>query len=307
MHSSLEILKEIAERDPLYRPAFSNAMQLFHAFGMKDEAEQLIKRIEAFNPDNPDLNLARATSYLYAGEMGKGLQQIEEAAKKAPLSGVGQLFLSIGLMSTGQFERALNEGFIYWRPDALYFSGRKDEAIALAREHADGGSPDALFYMLVLENREKELVDYLEERWPSLAAFAVENPGGDNGYDLMMNIAMAYRRTGNVARADEALELFEKRITQLETEGVNNYRLDTSKASYLAMQGDIDGALVLLKSAVDEGLSASVDPLRIYPEFEILEGDPRFDEIKAGMLDNLNYNRRILELPPFTENYQVAR
>jgi TolB-like protein/Tfp pilus assembly protein PilF len=307
MRSSLEILKEIAERDPLYRPAFSNAMQLFHAFGMTDEAEQLIKRIEAFNPDNPDLHLARATSYLYAGETGKGLQQIEEAAKRGPLSGVGQLFLSIGLMNTGQFERALNEGSIYWRPDALYFFGRKDEAIALAREHADGGDPDSLFYMLVIENREKELVDYLEERWPSLAAFAAENPGNDNGYDLMINVAIAYRRTGNDARADEALELFDRRITQVEKEGVDNFLLDTSKASYLAMQGDIDGALALLKSAVDEGLSASVDPLKIYPEFEILEGDPRFDEIKAGMLDNLNYNRRILELPPFTENYQVAR
>ncbi|MDH3435095.1 MAG: adenylyl cyclase, partial [Gammaproteobacteria bacterium] len=39
---SLEILVDIAERDPLYRPAFANAMMTFNAFGKQDEAEALL-------------------------------------------------------------------------------------------------------------------------------------------------------------------------------------------------------------------------------------------------------------------------
>ncbi|MDZ7643296.1 MAG: hypothetical protein U5K76_03070 [Woeseiaceae bacterium] len=307
MRSSLDILREIAERDPLYRPAFSNAMQLFDAFGLDDEAEQLLKRIEAFNPDNPDLYLARATRYMYAGEMGKGLQQLEELSNLGPMSGVEQVFLSIGLLGTGQPERAVTEGSVYFRPGALYALGRKDEAIALAYEHARGGDPESLFYMLVVENRNQELVNYLEERWPSLAAFANEYPGGDNGYDLMMTVALAYRRIGDETLADEALEFVDARMQRLESEGIDNRIFTASKASYLAMRGDIDGALDYLQEAVAEGLSVAMDPAVAYPEFSILLGDPRFDEIKTSMLENLNYNRRILELPPFDENYQARQ
>lgn len=307
MRSSLNILKDIAERDPLYRPAFSNAMILFHAFGLKDEAEKLIKRIEAFNPDNPDLYLARATSYMYSGEMGKGLQQIEEVAKKGPMSGVEQIVLSLGLMATGQAERAITEGSIYWRPDALYAVGRKDEAITLAYEQALGGDPESLFHMLVVEHRDQEIVDYLEERWPSLAAFASENPGGDNEYALMIDVALAYRRIGKPASADEALEFVDTRLKLLESEGINNRLFDAGQASYLAMEGDIDGALAKLKSAVDGGLSTAEDPLISYPEFAVLDGDPRFDEIKASMLANLNHNRNILGLPSFGDDYEVLR
>jgi len=195
MRSALEILTEIAERDPLYRPAFSNAMQLFNAFGRSDEAQQLIDRIEAFNPDNPDLLLARATNYMYSGRVGEGLREMEERAKLGELSGVAKMFISIGLLQTGQSERALNEGSAFFRPGALYNIGRLDEAIELAYEHARAGNPYSLFYMLVREGRAKEMVDYLEERWPSLAAFAAENPGGDGGYGIMHEIAMAYRAT----------------------------------------------------------------------------------------------------------------
>lgn len=305
MRSSLDILRDIADRDPLYRPAFSNAMQLFNAFGLDEEADKLLKRIEAFDPDNPDLYLARATRYMYAGEMGKGLQQLEESSKHGSTTGVEQLFLSIGLLETGQPERAINEGSVYFRPDALYASGRKDEAIALAYEHARGGDPESLFYMLAMENRNEELVNFLEERWPSLAAFATENPGGDNGYGLMMYVALAYRRVGDEALADEALEFVDTRMQQLETEGIDNRLFTTSKASYLAMRGDIDGALVHLEAAVTQGLSVAMNPEVAFPEFSVLSGDPRFDKIKKTMLTNLNYNRQILGLPPFDENYQV--
>ncbi|WP_156762651.1 hypothetical protein [Woeseia oceani] len=307
MRSALNILRDIVERDPLYRPAFSNAMQMFHAYGLSDEADKLLQRIEAFDPDHSSLFLARATSYLYAGETGRGLQQLEESAKLGELSGVEQLYLSYGLMDTGQAERALNEGSIYFRPDALYQVGRKEEAIALAYEHARGGEPYSLFFMLVRENRDKELVDYIEERWPGLQAFADENPGDDAGYSLMIQVALAYRRTGNDARADEALQLVDSWMNVLESNGVDNTLYTLGQASYLAMLGDVEGALAGLKEAADEGLSSATDPDITYPEFAVLQGDPRYAYIKATMLDNLNYNRRILELPPFDANYQVRQ
>jgi len=305
MRSALEILMEIAERDPLYRPAFSNAMMLFNAFGRSDEAQQLIDRIEAFDPDNPDLFLARATNYMYSGRMGEGLKEMEERAKLGEMSGVAKVFISAGLMQTGQAERALDEGSTFFLPGALYNVGRVDEAIELAYEHARAGNPYSLFSMLVRESRAKEMVDYLEERWPSLAAFAAENPGGDDGYRIMLDIAIAYRAVGNYARADEALQFSRRRLDLLTEQGVDFAGLWYNKAAQNALLGNVDAAFEYLDKAVDGGVSSPVDPYEQWPEFEALFEDQRFPVLRAKLLANFNANREVLNLPPYGENYQV--
>ena len=110
------------------------------------------------------------------------------------MSGVDKVFLSIGLMGTGQFERATTEGSLFFQPDALYYTGRIDEAFDLARAQAISGNPGNLFDLLVRARRYQELVDYVEERWPSLSTFASEYPGNQIGYDLMADIALAFNQ-----------------------------------------------------------------------------------------------------------------
>jgi TolB-like protein/Tfp pilus assembly protein PilF len=104
---SLEILVDIAERDPLYRPAFTNAIMTFNAFGKPDKAEELLQRIEAFDASNPDLYTARATNFLFSGRNGEGLQQMETVRELDEMSGLDGQILSIGLANTMQFERLL--------------------------------------------------------------------------------------------------------------------------------------------------------------------------------------------------------
>jgi len=305
MKSALEIVTDIAERDPLYRPAFSNSIVLFNAFGQPDKAQALIDRIEAFDPDNPDLFLARATNYLYSGRAGESLLEMEERAKLGQMSGVANAFISIGLLQTGQAERAIDEGSVYLRPGALYAVGRVDEALQLAYEHARSGSPESLFYMLVLEGRAKELVDYLEERWPSLAAFAAETPGQDGGYSVMHDIALAYRAVGNRAQSDNALQIAQQRLDLLTEQGVDFVGLSMNKATQHALLGNIDEAFELLEEAVDAGVSSPTDPYETAPHFEALFDDPRFAVVRAKMLVNFNANREVLKLPPYDDNYQV--
>ncbi len=305
MRSALAIVTEIAERDPLYRPAFSNSLMLFNAFGQSDKAQELVDRIEAFDPDNPDLYLARATNYMYSGRVGEGLREMEERAKLGSMSGVASGFISMGLLQTGQAERAINEGSVYWRPGALYAVGRVDEALELAYEHARSGTQQSLFFILVREGRAKELVDYLEERWPSLGAFAAETPGGDGGYSVMHDIAMAYRAVGNRAQADEALQLVQQRLDLLTEQGVNFIGLSYNKAAQHALLGNIDEAFAYLGEAVDAGISPPTDPYETAPEFEALFDDPRFPALRARMLASFNANREVLNLPPYGDNYQV--
>jgi TolB-like protein/tetratricopeptide (TPR) repeat protein len=305
VQGALKILEEIAERDPLYRPAFTNAIPMFNSVGRPDKAEALLKRMAALNPDNPDLLVAKATNFLFSGRSGEGLQLMEQRRELGNMNGVAKVFLSIGLMNTGQFERATTEGSPFLQPAALYSTGRKDEAFELAHEQARAGNPGNYFNLLVRANRDQDLVDYVEERWPSLSAFASEYPGNRNGYDLMADIALAYSRTGHVARFDEAMRFVDQRITGLAAQGINNFVFDGSRAVYFSMLGDTDAAFEKLQSAVDGGWVIVGDPVEVVPALAGLADDPRFAPIQAKMLNRVNEYREGLGLAPFDEDYEI--
>jgi TolB-like protein len=304
---ALKILEELVERDPLYRPAFGNAIQMFNNFGHPEKAEALLERIARIDPDNPDLVDARAVNYLFSGRSGEGLQLMEQRRAMGNMSGVDKIYLSFGLMDTGQFERATTEGSPFFQPEALYATGRVDEAFDLARAHAISGNPGNLFNLLVRARRYQELVDYVEERWPSLSTFASEYPGGQNGYGLMADIALAYSHTGNMARFDEAMRFLDQRISKLAEQGINNYVFSGNRAVYYAMLGDIDAAFEHLQSAVEGGLVVVGDSVEVEPALAPLADDPRFTEIEATMLARVNEYRGLLDLAPFDENYQVLQ
>ncbi|MDH3265750.1 MAG: hypothetical protein OEM25_02185 [Gammaproteobacteria bacterium] len=303
---SLEILVDIAERDPLYRPAFANAMMTFNAFGAQDKAEALLQRIEAFDSSNPDLHLARAINYMYSGRNGEGLQQMEMRRELAEMSGVAKIFLSVGLASTMQYDRAIEEGSLFWRPVALYETGRPDEAIALAYEHASSGYPENLFHLLNRSSRSQEVVDFLEERWPTIATFAAENGADEFGYSIMAEVALAYSRAGNQERFDEAMSFIERQVSRLDEQGVDNFLYSGNRAIEHALLGDIDGAIDHLRQAVSRGWATAGVPIEVVPAFAVLADDPRFLELKAAMLDNMNRDREFVGLPPVNADYEIG-
>jgi TolB-like protein/lipoprotein NlpI len=307
MISAMEIIEDVIERDPLYRPAFSNAMQMFNNFGRQDKAEALLKRIKAIDPDNPDLLFAQATNLVYAGRYGEGLKVMEERRELGNMSGVARIFLSLGLMGTGQFERATTEGSRYLQPAALYGTGRVEEAFKLAHDQARGGDPENLFTLLVRAGREQELVDYLEERWPSLSTFAAENPGGDLGWDIMRNVAMAYSRNGNTARFDEAMQFVDRHLIGYAEQGVSNTIFSWNRGLHAALLEDIDAAFAYLETAVDGGFRLIGDPVEAEPALTALVDDPRFAAVKTRMLANVNADRELLGLTLFDESYEIRQ
>jgi TolB-like protein/tetratricopeptide (TPR) repeat protein len=306
MRGALEIIEEIAERDPLYRPAFGNAMILFNAFGRQDKADEMIERMAAFDPDNPDLLSAQAVNYMFSGRAGESLQLMERVREIDEMSGIDRFYLSIGLLRTGQYERATEEGSVYVRPAALYELGRKEEAFELAHRQATTGEPENLFYMLLRDGRDQDLINFLEERWPSVAALADEHSGDDFGYPLMQSVALAYRRAGNQQRADEALLLVDQRMTHLADQGIENFVFSGNKAIHSAMLGDRDAAFEQLLKAAENGWATRGKLTEVIPQFEVFAEDPRIEEIEAIMLRTVNRDRAIVGLPPFDADYQVA-
>jgi hypothetical protein len=231
---------------------------------------------------------------------------MEERRKFGNMSGLDKVFLSIGLMTTMQFERAVDEGNPFFRPFALYEIGQIDEAFQLANDQAKSGFPETLFYLFNRDGRSEEVVNYLEERWPSVAAFAAENPGDQFGYSLMTEVAYAYPRSGNQARFDEAMLYVEQHTSKLLEQGVDNFVFSGNRAIQFAVLGDHDAAFIHLGNAVDRGWASGGVPEVVTPAFEALVGDPRFIEIEAAMLANTNRDREIVGLPPMDLDYKVA-
>ena len=47
---------------------------MFNNFGRQDKAIALLERMEAFDPENPDLLAARAINFGYSGRFGESLR-----------------------------------------------------------------------------------------------------------------------------------------------------------------------------------------------------------------------------------------
>ena len=302
---SLEVLVDVIERDPLYRPAFANAIMQFNAYGMPEKAEALLQRIEGFDASNPDLYSARAVNFVFSGRSGEGLQQMELNREMDEMSGVERFILSAGLLNTMQLERVLEEGSNFTKPFALYQLGQVDESIALAQSQAASGNPGNLFNLLNRADRSSDLTDYLEERWPTLSEFAAENRGDEYGYPIMTDVALAYSRSGNQSRFNEAMLLIERHTARLDEQGIDNIFLSAQRAIDHALLGDADEAIAYLEDAASRGWSSQGVLSDVAPALAVLADDPRYQEVEVVLLNNMNRNREIVNLPPLNADYQV--
>jgi tetratricopeptide (TPR) repeat protein len=153
-----------------------------------------------------------------------------------------------------------------------------------------------LFSLFNEIDRSQDLVDYLEERWSGLDAFAADYPHGDFGYDLMTDVAYAYSVTGNQRRFDEAMAMVESAVTKLSGQGVDNFVTDLENARYFALAGRYDEAIAHLSKAVDSGMQGG-NLLETDVVFSHLWDDPRFQALHSKMIVKTNEQRAILGLP----------
>ncbi len=185
--------------------------------------------------------------------------------------------------------------------EALDLLGRREEAFEIALKLSREGYPDSLFALYNRAERSQELIDYLEERWPSLDTFAADYPQGQNGYDMMAQIALAYSRTGNTERFDDALLLVENAMSNLSEQGIDNWIFMVENAKYLALAGEYDQAITQLEQAVDRGFQSYAPIVRSIPVFEPLRDDPRFIAAEAAMVGSINVEREALGLEPVVQ------
>jgi tetratricopeptide (TPR) repeat protein len=296
--SSLQLVEDMTERDPLYRPGFGNAAITYLNFGMEDKVQALIDRFRSFDPTNTQLLRADAMKHFYRGDAAEGMRLAKRAYELAPTDSAIHFTYSIGLAFTLQLEKLVEEGTKGFQINALDALGRREEAYDIAYESASDGYPGGLLQLFNRSGRSKDAVDYLEERWPNLDSFAADNPYGEFGYSVMNEVALAYFNTGNTERFDDALMRVENSHAYLLEQGIDNWGLILDEARYLALAGQYEDAVARLEAAFERGMYSVTPIATSMPVFALLGDNPRLAALESAMNDKMNAERKILDLPP---------
>jgi TolB-like protein len=297
-----DIVMDMIDRDPLYRPGIRNAVNTFNNFGQQEQARAYLDRIRPLIPNDAVIQSSEAAIYLSLGQLAKGLPLVESAVELQPSNSVARLTQSFGMMDSHQYERLAEQGEAWLPIFAMTILGRTEEAAILAYERAEKEADIAsLFAFLNIAGRSEEIIVYLEARWPDLATLQQDFPAyGALGYFLMLDVALAYSRAGNQERFDEAMQRIQEVHEDLKTQGVNNSLFFMNEASRLAMAGELDSSLGFLDRAIALGQITTLRMTHSWPALEPLEGDPRYEAIQTRMVEHLNDEREKLGLEPAT-------
>ena len=296
------VMMEMVGKDPLYRPGVRNAINGFTAFGQYEEALAHLERIRPLIPNDATIKSAESAVYLYMGRLAESLPLAELALTLQPSNSVGRVSRSEALLQLHEYDRIVELGDAWFPVYALIQLNRIEEASILAYERAERAADvSTLFAFLNIAGQSDQLIAYLEEKWPDLDS--LENdfpPYGGFGYNLMLDVALAYSRTGNQERFDDALQRVRKVHERLIAEGIDNFFFDLSEASHQALSGNLESSLGFLDRAVSGGLVTGSRIAKEWPMLAPLEGDPRFEAIQARMIEHLNSEREKLGLEPAT-------
>jgi tetratricopeptide (TPR) repeat protein len=298
---AIQILEQMNQRDPLFRPGIANLNSYYLARRELAKAQAMVDKVRPFMPNDPFLLRMEAGIQYANGNAAKALILNERALEIQPDNGPNIAMLGTGLMSTGQFERLAEEANIPWqRTVALWVLGRTEEATILARELANSGEDvTMLIGLLVNSGRQEEAIRFFEERWDSLDTFEEEYPPlGKGDINSLLDLAFAYSSVGNAERFDEAMAHARSAFDAARELGLKDPFFTFSEAVYFTLAGERAQALVLLSDAVDRGLLLGTKLSFAWNALEVLEGDPEYEAIETRMFEHMNAERAELGLEP---------
>lgn len=295
-----KVVMNMIERDPLYRPGVRNAINTFNIFGQPELAMAHLDRIRHLIPNESTIYSSEAAVMRHQGRVAEGMALADSAVELQSSNSVARLTRSLLWMDSYQWERVAVEGEEWTPIVALKVLGRSEEASILAFKRAEElADVQTLFWLLNQTGRSDEVVTYLEQRWTDLESLRKDFPPYSGFGDfLMLDVALAYSRTGNEQRFGEAMNMILAVHDDLKSQGVNNMLFSMNEASYQALAGNLQSSLEYLDRAITQGFIATVRITETWLWLEPLEGDPRFEAIQARMIEHLNKERAALGLDP---------
>jgi len=291
---------EILVRDPLYLAGIGNLLDDYMLYGEIEQAQALMDRIRPYMPVSRTMVSWTGVLHFVAGRVAESMPYFESAYEMDPNNPITRSQMTRVLYYSGQYERLLAMGTDEFRVYGLMRVGRSDEALQLAQEMLAGRQIFVLFRVLVHQRRYAELIEYLESNWADLEAFAADRPERDGWSERnhLAMIAYAYRRMGNEALFQDAMQRFGAALEYQRQLGANNQSFAFAEAVYAVLAGDHETALLRLARAIEGGVTFDPNLTDVWPMFAVLEDNPRFQATVQRMIDHMNSERAKLGLGP---------
>jgi hypothetical protein len=87
---------------------------------------------------------------------------------------------------------------------------------------------------------------------------------------------------------------------ELQAQGIDSPLFFMSEASHQALAGNLEASVDWLDRAISRGYISTLRISQEWPCLEPLEGDPRYEAVRARMVEHLNAERAELGLDPLS-------
>jgi tetratricopeptide (TPR) repeat protein len=297
---AIQIFEAAFARDPLHTALRGNVIASYFEQGQFDKALALFDSTNAEN--SADRHTLEMTAYLkwLQGDLAASLRFNEMAYESEPSNIVYKRNLGFDLLALFEPEQALEIDAPRVRMLALQRLGRAEEATILGFEQAAAGRLLPEFFQVLVENGEyAKLIEFVESRWPDLDDFESLYPErGGFGSPGMGFIAESYGKLGKEAQFNDAMARFKAALDQQVSQGANNPNVHFSQAVYAVLAGDNEKAITLLEDVFAHSGGFGINNLKAWPVFAPLNGDPRYEKAKAGLMEHINAERQKLGWEP---------
>ena len=297
---ALKILEDMVERDPLYPPGFGNAVIAYNFFGMQEKSWALLDRIRPFLPGDPQILLSEASTWLSLGKPARAQLMLESALETQPSNAVMKNALAVTLLQTAQYEKMLEIDMPWARSIALWQLDRREESKIVSEEMASRGHIGALVRDYYGTGQFQELIKFIESRWSDLAELEAQYPHSGDGFYLMLNVANAYSAVGNEAKFNDAMQRIRTAHDRALDQGAKDPFLSVAEARYYILLGNRDTAMEMVALSVDNGLMFGERFEEVWAEFDVLAGNPQYEEMHVTLLKRVNEQRGELGLEPLS-------
>lgn len=296
-------LEEVVEHDPTFGPAFNNLVSDYLRTNETDLADALIDRVASIVGENDNIRLSRGMIAVMAGRSADAVRDLEIAYQENPNASSLTMWYGFALLGVADLEKLSKVGLPEHRVLAHAAFGDMDKVYEIldAFDLKSTFPPRVLSdigYMFNHANASKEFIEYLLKHYGTLENLLVSEPmqqGWGTGYAA--ELANACLQTGDEEMYARIIELMRVNLEEKIGAGSDNWVTRWSRAQYLALIGDTEGALDAMQSTLDGGfrMVGAFDS----KVFSGLEGESRFDELRQDLANHVDAERARLGMLPY--------
>ena len=302
LREAVALRERVAVLDPLFVAGLTSLAGNLRMKGEFDRAAEIANQAKGDHSDHVFPLIQLAWIRREQGELAQALALARRAQEIDPADS-SSIYAST-YYALGEFEQALNKG----RNSLLHARIRvallgREAAVESARSEFEQNPENRLaqgrlWQALIWSGYHQEFLEWIAEQWGDLEGVESDTPSMYLFVDFLPDVAIAQRALGQGDDLNATLSMLQDRMEFLIENGVAAPMFSYQQSRFHALAGNPDQALEHLGQAMSAGF---IEPLVADdPAFAELRDDSRFMALAGEMIDRINAERSLVEMPPLS-------